>query len=237
MYLSRIVSPLLEFIKPQYGALKNFKLAENVTKRFNSTASTTASNSKSPEVNPIEEFENKTNNEFSETKSTKSEKKSFESEKQKELETHPFGIAQANHNKYFGWQPNKETHSLLMIDGVPYNKTNIVYIKSSKNNTILSLTDHNGLTLYSISAGACGFKNCKKSTAVAGQAAGLAMSDNIKRRGIKNLRVMVKGFGNGRLPAIKALQMSKLQIVSITDQTPIPLLFSKPPRPPVKRRI
>jgi len=64
-----------------------------------------------------------------------------------------------------------------MIDGVPYNKTNIVYIKSSKNNTILSLTDHNGLTLYSISAGACGFKNCKKSTAVAGQAAGLAMSD------------------------------------------------------------
>jgi ribosomal protein S11 len=64
-----------------------------------------------------------------------------------------------------------------MIDGVPYNKLNIVYISSSKNNTILSLTDHNGLTLYSISAGACGFKNCKKSTAVAGQAAGLALSD------------------------------------------------------------
>ena len=80
-------------------------------------------------------------------------------------------------NKYFGWQPNKETHSLLMIDGVPYNKTNIIYINSTKNNTILSLTDHNGITLYSISAGACGFKNCKKSTAVAGQAAGLAMSD------------------------------------------------------------
>lgn len=64
-----------------------------------------------------------------------------------------------------------------MIDGVPYNKTNIIYINSTKNNTILSLTDHNGITLYSISAGACGFKNCKKSTAVAGQAAGLAMSD------------------------------------------------------------
>jgi len=74
----------------------DLKLAENVAKRFNSTASTSASNSKSPEVNPIEEFENKTKNEFNETKSTKSEKKSFESEKQKELEMHPFAIAQAN---------------------------------------------------------------------------------------------------------------------------------------------
>ena len=64
-----------------------------------------------------------------------------------------------------------------MIDGVPYNKLNIVYISSTKNNTLLSLTDHNGVTLYSITAGACGFKNSKKSTAVAGQAAGLAMSD------------------------------------------------------------
>lgn len=64
-----------------------------------------------------------------------------------------------------------------MIDGVPYNKLNIIYISSTKNNTLLSLTDHNGVTLYSITAGACGFKNSRKSTAVAGQAAGLAMSD------------------------------------------------------------
>ena len=66
---------------------------------------------------------------------------------------------------------------MLTVDGVSFNKLNIVYINSTKNNTILTLTDHNGLSLYSISAGACGFKNCKKSTAVAGQAAGLAMSD------------------------------------------------------------
>jgi hypothetical protein len=71
--------------------LIDLKIGENVIKRFNSTTST----SKSPEANPIEEFENKTNNEFTEQKSTKKpENKSFENDKEKE--THPFSIAQAN---------------------------------------------------------------------------------------------------------------------------------------------
>lgn len=47
--------------------------------------------------------------------------------------------------------------------------------------------------------GSVGFKNSKKSTAVAGQSASLALTENAKRRGIKNVRVIVKGFGNGRL--------------------------------------
>jgi small subunit ribosomal protein S11 len=64
-----------------------------------------------------------------------------------------------------------------MIDGVPYNKLHIVYINATKNNTLISFTDHAGLCLYSLTAGSCGFKNSKKSTAIAGQAAGLAISD------------------------------------------------------------
>jgi len=60
---------------------------------------------------------------------------------------------------------------------VPYNKLDTVYVRSTKNNTIVNLVDMNGQTLYSVSAGSVGFKNCKKSTAIAGQAVGLAMSD------------------------------------------------------------
>ena len=64
-----------------------------------------------------------------------------------------------------------------MIDGVPYNRLHTVYINATKNNTLIALTDHTGLCLYSLTAGSCGFKNSKKSTAIAGQAAGLAISD------------------------------------------------------------
>ena len=80
----------------------------------------------------------------------------------------------------------------------------------------------------------------------------------MKRRNIKNVRVTVKGFGNGRLvsfkslkfsnwkislvsfpfkPSIKALQIGKINIVSITDNTSIPVAFTRPARPPVKRRV
>ncbi len=90
---------------------------------------------------------------------------------------HPFKIANARNYKNFGWQPTVETHSLLIVDGVPYNKLDTVYVRSTKNNTIVNLVDMNGQTLYSVSAGSVGFKNCKKSTAIAGQAVGLAMSD------------------------------------------------------------
>ena len=55
-------------------------------------------------------------------------------------------------SRYTGWQPTPETHSLLMIDNVPYNKLNTVYIQASKNNTILTLTDCNGITMFTTSA-------------------------------------------------------------------------------------
>ena len=113
-----------------------------------------------------------------------------------------------------------------MIEGVPYDKLHVISIKSSKNNTILTLSDSSGLILHMTSSvrfsfllkqlvlflnmnekkGICGFKNSKKSTAVAGQAAGLAMSEYMKRRNIKNVRVSVKGFGNGRLVSLHFLK-------------------------------
>ncbi|RMZ95971.1 30S ribosomal chloroplastic [Brachionus plicatilis] len=159
-------------------------------------------------------------------------------DKKSMIEMHPFGIAKANPMaNNLGWQPTSSTHSALMIDGVPYNKIHVVSIKASKNNTIFSLSDFNGTIIFTTSAGSVGFKNSKKSTAVAGQSAGLALTENAKRRGIKNVRVVVKGLGNGRLASIKALQMGKLNIVSITDNTPIPLPFARTPRPPAKRKV
>jgi len=92
-------------------------------------------------------------------------------------DNHQFKIARARNLGGRGWQPTLETHSMLSVDGVPYSKIDAVYIRSTKNNTIMNLVDVTGTTLYSITAGACGFKNCKKSTAIAGQAVGLAMSD------------------------------------------------------------
>lgn len=135
------------------------------------------------------------------------------------------------------FQPTKETLSLLKVNGVPYEKLNIVSIFASKNNTILTLSDWNGIPLYSTSAGSCGFKNSKKSTSVAGQAAGIAMSDHIKRRGIKDIRAVVKGFGNGRLAALKAMHTASVNVVSITDRTPIPIPYSSYARPPGRRRV
>lgn len=74
------------------------------------------------------------------------------------IENHPFKIAKAipiRNSPNHGWQPTVETHSLLQVEGVPYNKLDTVYVRSTKNNTILNLVDLNGTTLYSVSAVSC----------------------------------------------------------------------------------
>ena len=65
---------------------------------------------------------------------------------------HPFTIANARNGKRFGWQPTVETHALLEFDGVPFNRVDTVYVRATKNNTIVNLVDLNGTTLYSVSA-------------------------------------------------------------------------------------
>ena len=98
----------------------------------------------------------------------------------------------------------------------------MVYVQSTYNNTIISVTDTTGNVIAWGSAGLVGFKGSKKSTPYAAQK---TMEDTIARskdRGLQEVDVFVKGVGSGRESAIRALQGSGLIVLSIKDETPIP---------------
>lgn len=97
-----------------------------------------------------------------------------------------------------------------------------VYVQSTYNNTIITITDVSGNVISWGSAGLVGFKGSKKSTPYAAQK---TMEDTIQRvkdRGLQEVDVLVKGIGSGRESAVRALQSSGLIVLSIKDQTPIP---------------
>ncbi len=97
-----------------------------------------------------------------------------------------------------------------------------VYVQSTYNNTIITITDIAGNVISWGSAGLAGFKGSKKSTPYAAQR---TMEDTIQRvkdRGLQEVDVLVKGIGSGRESAVRALQSSGLTVLSIKDQTPTP---------------
>lgn len=109
-----------------------------------------------------------------------------------------------------------------------------VYIFSSYNNTIMTLTDEKGNVLFSTSAGKVGFSGTKKGTPFAASKVAETMAEAIKQLGIKELQVFIKGIGSGRESALRSLAARDLNIVSIKDITPIP---HDGPRPPKVRRV
>ena len=109
------------------------------------------------------------------------------------------------------------------------------HICSSFNNTIVTITDVNGNTLSWASAGELGFRGSKKSTPFAAQtAAETAAKAAIDNCGLKSVEVYVKGPGQGREAAIRALQSAGLEVVMIKDVTPIPHNGCRPPK---RRRV
>ena len=108
------------------------------------------------------------------------------------------------------------------------------HIKSSYNNTIVSITDLNGAVLAWATAGKCGFRGPKKATPYAASVIVKSLSDKIKELGIKEVDVFVKGVGTGRESAIRALGSSGVSVVSIKDVTPIPHGGCRPRK---KRRV
>ncbi|MEF3244869.1 MAG: 30S ribosomal protein S11 [Caldisericaceae bacterium] len=97
-----------------------------------------------------------------------------------------------------------------------------VYINSTFNNTIVTVTDEEGNVVCWSSSGANGFKGTKKGTPFAAQVAAQKASEEAITLGAKKVSVLVKGGGPGREVAIRALQSSGLQIEEIKDITPIP---------------
>jgi small subunit ribosomal protein S11 len=106
-----------------------------------------------------------------------------------------------------------------------------VYIFSSYNNTIISLTNYKGDVLAQKSAGGIGFKGTKKSTPYAASKVAEALGQIAKKLGITKISVIVKGIGPGRDSALRSLINQEFEIASISDVTPIPHNGCRPPRP------
>jgi small subunit ribosomal protein S11 len=96
------------------------------------------------------------------------------------------------------------------------------HIKSTFNNTIISITDPSGNVIAWKSAGQVGFKGSRKSTPFAAQLAAEACAKLAQEHGVRKVSVFVKGPGSGRETAIRSLQAAGLEIASIQDRTPVP---------------
>ncbi|MEE6503722.1 hypothetical protein FKM82_004916 [Ascaphus truei] len=100
--------------------------------------------------------------------------------------------------------------------------TGIENQSSKEFSTHIHVTGPEYQSLVRTSCGTEGFKNAKKSTAIAAQTAGISAAAKASGKGVCHVRVVVKGLGPGRLAAIKGLTMGGLEVISITDNTPIP---------------
>jgi small subunit ribosomal protein S11 len=105
------------------------------------------------------------------------------------------------------------------------------HILATFNNTIISITDLKGNTIGWSSAGKCGFRGSKKSTAFAAQMAAQDAAKQGMSHGLKEVEVLVKGPGPGREAAVRSLQAIGLEITSIRDVTPIPHNGCRPRKP------
>ena len=109
-----------------------------------------------------------------------------------------------------------------------------VHIRSSFNNTMVTVTDLEGNALSWASSGGLGFRGSRKSTPFAAQTAAETAAKAAMEYGLKTVEVYVKGPGQGREAAIRALQTAGLEVVMIKDVTPIPHNGCRPPK---RRRV
>jgi small subunit ribosomal protein S11 len=108
------------------------------------------------------------------------------------------------------------------------------HIKSTFNNTIVSITDSTGAVISWSSSGDVGFKGSRKSTPFAAQLAAESAARKAQEHGLKKVDVFVKGPGSGRETAIRSLQAAGLEVGSISDVTP---QAHNGCRPPKRRRV
>ena len=110
----------------------------------------------------------------------------------------------------------------------------MVHIRSTFNNTIVTITDTKGNAISWASAGGLGFRGSRKSTPFAAQMAAETASKAAMEHGLKQVEVFVKGPGAGREAAIRSLQAAGLEVNAIKDVTPIPHNGCRPPK---RRRV
>jgi len=110
----------------------------------------------------------------------------------------------------------------------------VAHIKATFNNTIITFADEAGNTISWATSGGSGFKGSRKSTPFAAQVAAEEASKKAIDHGVKNVAVLVRGPGNGRESAMRAIASCGLNITSIRDVTPIPHNGCRPPK---RRRV
>jgi small subunit ribosomal protein S11 len=110
----------------------------------------------------------------------------------------------------------------------------VAHIKSSFNNTIITICDQQGNALAWASAGNVGFKGSRKSTPFAAQLAAETVARRAMEHGVRKVDVLVKGPGSGRETAIRTIQNTGIEVVGIKDVTPIPHNGCRPPK---RRRV
>ncbi len=110
----------------------------------------------------------------------------------------------------------------------------VAHIKATFNNPLITITDKTGATLAWASAGTIGYKGSRKSTPFAAQRAAEDVAHKVKKMGLRELEVRVKGPGSGREGAIRALKAAGIDIRSIEDVTPLPHNGCRPKK---KRRV
>lgn len=110
----------------------------------------------------------------------------------------------------------------------------VAHVQATFNNTIVSITDPTGAVLGWSSAGKCGFKGSRKSTAYAAQVVAQDACRQAMGHGLKEVEVRVKGPGSGRESAVRAMQAIGLEVTNIRDVTPVPHNGCRPPK---QRRV
>jgi small subunit ribosomal protein S11 len=110
----------------------------------------------------------------------------------------------------------------------------VAHIKSSFNNTIITITDQDGNALSWASAGNVGFKGSRKSTPFAAQMAAEQAARRAMEHGVRRVDVVVRGPGSGRETAIRSIQNTGIEVTGIKDVTPVPHNGCRPPK---RRRV
>jgi small subunit ribosomal protein S11 len=108
--------------------------------------------------------------------------------------------------------------------------TGVIHIKSSFNNTIVSITDPQGNVIAWASSGVAGYKGSRKSTPFAAQIAAEKAARAAQEHGLRRAEVQVKGPGSGRDAAVRSIQNTGIEVVSIKDVTPVPHNGCRPPK-------
>jgi len=126
------------------------------------------------------------------------------------------------------YKPKSKKQKKLRID------TAVAHVKSTFNNTLVSITTPNGDVLLRSSAGKMGFKGARKGTPFAATQIGLTLAKDMATFGVKTIEVNLQGPGSGRDSVVRAFQSAGLTIATLRDVTPLPHNGCRPPK---KRRV